>query len=206
MGKLVSIKKDFRWLITGVFALMVFNLVLLLYLKTRYLKSLDILLQQLILSSKSDIRSQFYYVVFFFSDFGVTFALTIITAISVWQISKQTKPALWIVFSILSGKVLVLLANYFFQQLFFKKTFKLDLINEHILLSTVFFLIILVVILPELQDQETQFLTILADVIWLSVVIVAQLYIRSSSITEVLLSLTLAIVWWEALRIIYLLV
>ena len=94
MEKLISIKKDFRWLITGVFALMVFILVLLLYLKTRYLKSLDILLQQLILSSKSDIRSQFYRVVFFFSDFGVTFVLTIITAVSVWQISKQAKPVL----------------------------------------------------------------------------------------------------------------
>lgn len=158
-------------------------------------KITDINFKKVILAVRSENSDQIFMVVSFFSGFSITLTLSIVVSIAVWKFSSQLKNVIWIVLSILSSKELVL----WFDKIFYSK-----LINDHVLLTTIFFLIILTTILPILEDPVTQILIFIADFIWLAMVIAAQFYLINGSITELLLSLTLAVVWWEVLRIVYL--
>lgn len=188
--KLFLIKKDSRWLVISLISMVMFICLLLLNFKIT-----DINFKKVILAVRSENSDQIFMVVSFFSGFSITLTLSIVVSIAVWKFSSQLKNVIWIVLSILSSKELVL----WFDKIFYSK-----LINDHVLLTTIFFLIILTTILPILEDPVTQILIFIADFIWLAMVIAAQFYLINGSITELLLSLTLAVVWWEVLRIVYL--
>ncbi|MFT8823729.1 MAG: hypothetical protein ABF830_11195, partial [Liquorilactobacillus satsumensis] len=79
---------------------------------------------------RSENSDQIFMVVSFFSGFSITLTLSIVVSIAVWKFSSQLKNVIWIVLSILSSKELVL----WFDKIFYSK-----LINDHVLLTTIFF-------------------------------------------------------------------
>lgn len=201
---LFLIKKNFGWLITGVISLILYVILLLLvYLKATYFKSLDTSLQQFMLTVRSSGQNQFYPIVSFFSNFASTSVLIIIIAFAIWKYFKRIVNAVWVIFVHFSSVLLALLINWISQELHLNEYPALVLINEHVLATVLIILIVLTIILPTLVDQEVQLLTILLAFLWLGMVITAQLYGGKSSFTGMLASLLVALVWWEIMRIFY---
>ncbi|MFT9254930.1 hypothetical protein, partial [Liquorilactobacillus hordei] len=197
-------KKNFGWLITGVISLILYVILLLLvYSKTTYFKSIDMSLQQFMLTVRSSGQNQFYPIVSLFSNTASTSVLIIIIAVAIWQYFQRIANAIWVIFVHFGSMMLTLLINWISQELHFNGYPALVLINEHILATVIIILIVLTIILPTLVDQEIQLLTILLAFLWLGMVITAQLYGGRSSFTGILASLLVALVWWEIMRIIY---
>lgn len=177
-------------------------LLLLVYLKAPYFRSIDMSLQQFMLTVRSSGQNQIYPIVSFFSNIVSTSVLIIIIAVAIWQYFQRIINAVWVIFVHFSSMLLALLINWISQGLHLKYP-GLVLINAHILATVIIILIVLTIILPILVDQEVQLLTILLAFLWLGLVIAAQLYSGGSSFTGMLASSLVALVWWEIMRIIY---
>ncbi|MFT8425272.1 MAG: hypothetical protein ABF682_08770 [Liquorilactobacillus sp.] len=177
-------------------------LLLLVYLKAPYFRSIDMSLQQFMLTVRSSGQNQIYPIVSFFSNIVSTSVLIIIIAVAIWQYFQRIINAVWVIFVHFSSVMLTLLINWLSQGLHLKYP-GLVLINDHILATVIIILIVLTIILPILVDQEVQLLTILLAFLWLGLVITAQLYSGGSSFTGMLASSLVALVWWEIMRIIY---
>jgi undecaprenyl-diphosphatase len=206
---MILLKRDFRWLIAGIVASCLFIcLTLIVKLNTHWISKFDISFEKIILAAGGTNSDQLFSIIAFFGSPIANLLLTMILAISIWVKQKNIFNLLWIMFVQVGGDALVLL----FKIIIARPRPQNQVITDygfsypsgHTFSTAIFIFIILFIIVPLLDDQETQFAVSLLAIFWLGLVAFSRLYLRNHFPSDVLGSFFLAISWWELMRSFYL--
>lgn len=199
-------RKSNRGVICFTCFLAFFLLLLAVSLQASWLFDIDKMIQSLTSISQGSAAALFFQVITFVGSPTVVLIISVVmAAYFVWV--KQRITALWIVFTILGGDFVAFL----FKQLVRRprpnhiigSSSGFSFPSGHVFGTTILVLFVLTICVPRISEMSGRFWTRILMWVWLILIVISRVYLRSHYPSDALGSLFLAASWWEFSVLLY---
>lgn len=199
-------RKDSGWLITGLVAMILFcGLGVSVLTQATWLQTLDNgglnAVHPLIDSS----RTQVMALIAQLASPPMDIVWSVIIAVVVWRGFHEQLTAIWLLVVLFSGDAVA----FVFKEIVRRPRPALKVIPDsgfsfpsgHVFGAAIVALAIIFILIPQIKEQEIQFVVGLLTVIWLSLVVFSRIYLRAHYPSDTAGSLLLALAWWACLEL-----
>ncbi|GEO63390.1 phosphatase PAP2 family protein [Companilactobacillus nantensis] len=195
-----------RSILTVVYLVLFLSLEVLVTTKNAFIANFDTQIQNSITPMVNAMRTSIMVVVSFIGSPVVSLLLAMFIAILFYS-KKRKVDGIWTALTFLGGDALAFIVKEVVHRA--RPTDKVvpdsgySFPSGHIFGLTLLVLIIIYLVLPYVQNQESRFVFGLLAVIWLLVVSFARLYLRGHFASDILGSMLLAGTWWKCCEMLY---
>lgn len=175
-------------------------------LQAGWLFNLDRLIQSVAKITPGSHAADIFQVLTFFGSPEVVLIVSLILVIT-FIVIKEKVTALWITLTVLGGYALAYGIKLFVQRprpaADFVKSTGFSFPSGHTFGTAILTMILIVIIAPRLKQAGNRFLMKSLLIIWLILVVISRVFLRSHYPTDVLGSLLLAAGWWNFAEMLY---
>lgn len=190
------------------FCSMMAFLLLLIAVKmpAKWLSDLDLMIQNATTISANSVLAQIFKMLTFFGSPAVVLIVSALL-VAFFLYKREWITSLWIAFTILGGDAVA----FIFKELV-RRPRPLRIIggdsgfsfpSGHVFGTTIMILFIIYIIGPRIKSYENRFLLTSIMWLWLAVILISRICLRSHYPSDVLGSLLLAISWWKFSQVLY---
>lgn len=200
-------QKENRGIIIFSSFLAFFLLLLAVMMQVTWLPDLDHMIQDLTTITPDSFVAKFFQILTFFGSPVVVLTFSALLIIY-FIVQKERVTALWIAFTILAGDMIA----FGFKQLA-RRPRPSEIIggasgfsfpSGHVFGSTILILFLVVIICPRIAEAQNRFWFQVLLWIWLFLIVISRIYLRSHYPSDVIGSLLLATSWWGFSEFLYL--
>ncbi|APU71285.1 phospholipid phosphatase [Companilactobacillus crustorum] len=193
--------KSFSWLLAFTFLLIAVGM------RAKWLINLDSMLQRITTIAGDSSMAKFFEFITFFGSPMIVLLLSVVLIIY-FLIKKESVTSLWIAFTILGGDALAFIIKETVQRPRPSNIIGGDtgysFPSGHVFGTMILVMLIVKIVVPRLKSYENIFLLKNISGLWLLIVIISRICLRSHYPSDAVGSIFLAIGWWNFSEVLYL--